>query len=66
MSNAITVPTYHLRFVKKKFQNSNLQGEPFEEYKFRLQQRWDTTTLIEGKWEVTSIWKDVQVEEQNV
>ena len=62
MSYAATVPTHHLRFVRRAFKSGNQIGEPYEEYKFILQQRWDTTKL--GEWKVTSIWKDVPVENE--
>ncbi len=63
MSNTFTAPTNHLRFVRR------LVGEPtpslpFGEYKFRLQQRIDTTTLVDGQWVVTTKWQDVPVTEE--
>ncbi len=63
-SNAYTVPTHHLRFVRRLVRQDNIGSEPFEEYKFRLQQKWDTSTLKDGQWEVTSVWKDVPVENE--
>lgn len=50
------VPTFNLQF-RKKFWN-----EEHTAFSLILQQRWDTSRFAEGKWEITSEWKDVTIE----
>lgn len=63
MSKIYEVPTHHLRFVKRLTTEPNTEL-PFGVYKYRLQQKWDTSKLIEGIWTITSTWRDVQVEDE--
>ena len=59
------VPTMNLRFADKaKVEVTILPGggkyfETSNQTVRTLQQRWDTSSFVDGKWVITSEWRDV-------
>lgn len=49
---SVSVPTFYLRFVRDE-----------SDGRLKLQQRWDTTAFVEGRWSVTHDWRFVGVED---